>query len=108
VISWIGIEHVSVSDHGGIPVEPGAPQTVADHDDPISIVGGRQPPDLRPYAERGENVIGGERHPHTFDATVRTQRRGPHTEPEDAVEQLRALFVLETKLRARSEPRRQV
>ena len=92
----------------GVAAEPGAPEPIADEHDPIAVVRDRQPPDLRPYAERRVDVVRRERHRHPLDAILRTQRRGPCTERENAVEELRALLVVQVELLAEPETLREV
>ena len=96
-------DEVRLPDDRGIAAEPGAPEPVADDRDPIAVVRDRQPPELRPHAERGVDVVRRKRHRNPFDAILRTQRRGPRTEQEDAVEELRALLVMQVELLAEAE-----
>ena len=96
-------DEVRLPDHRRIAAEPGAPEPVADEHDPIAVLRDRQPPELRPHAERGVHVVGRQRHRDALDAILRTQRRRPRTEQEDAVEELRALLVVDVELLAEAE-----
>ena len=96
-------DEVRLSDNRRIAAEPGAPEPVADDSDPIPVFRDRQPPDLRPRAERGVDVVGRKRHRNPFDAILGAQRRGPPAEHKDAVEELRALLVMHVELLAEAE-----
>ena len=94
---------VRLSDDRRIAAEPGAPEPVADDCDPIPVVWNRQPPELRPRAERGKDIVRRKYHRNSFDAIVRTQRRCSPAEQKDAVEELRALLVMHVELLAEAE-----
>ena len=76
--------------------------------DAVAVLGDRQPPELRPHAERGVHVVGRPRHRDALDAVVRAQRGGAAAEHEDAVDELRALLVVEVELQAEAEALGQV
>jgi hypothetical protein len=99
---------VGLPDDRGVAAEPGVPEPVADDRDAIAIVRDREPAQLRPHAERREDVVRRKRHRNPFDAILRPQRRRPPTKQENALDELRALLVMQVELRAKTEALRKI